>query len=156
MFDKTKQMKVDSILFYGAQVKIPVEMKRFWRRGYSEKMGYTCHLDHVTLGHKSNMTVENLLQMYMNQGEVCEMTIDAVGLYILPEHRGEVIAFRVKDNMITVDNYPMRGENKVFHITAFTSGEARPKDANLITEWVGLSERRIKGIIRFWLKEEER
>jgi hypothetical protein len=146
-------MKIDDINFYGAQVKFPEEMVEFWRHNFPE---HKMHLDHCTLGHYSNMTTETLLPAYMNDGEECELAIDAVGKYTLPDGNGDVIAFRVKDNRITVDGYPMKGENKTFHITAFTSGKATAKDSNKITDWVLMGELLLSGRIKFWMKEREK
>ena len=92
----------------------------------------------------------------MNQGEKCELVIDAFGQYELPDKKGEVVAFRVKNNKITVDGYPMKGENTVFHITAFTRGDARPVDSNKIVEWKLVGEMKLTGRIKFWMKEKER
>lgn len=153
---KTKHMKVSDVLYYGAEVKFPKDMIDFWRHYYPERRGYTMHLNHCTLGHKSNMHIDGLLQAWINREEECELVIDAVGHYMLPNGKGEVIAFRVKKNLVTVDEYPMKGYNKTFHITAFTSGEATAKDSNLIEKWELMAELKLTGRIKIWCKEEEK
>ena len=120
-------MKVNDIEFYGVKVEFPKDMVDFWRFGFPEEEGWRLHLDHCTLGHCSNMTVENLLQAYMNREEECELVIDAVGHYTLPGNRGEVLAFRVKGNRITVDDYPMRGETRHFILRLLLEEKLGPK-----------------------------
>ena len=151
-------MKVDDIEFYGAEVYFPQDMKDFWSSiGFPESEGWKMHLDHCTLGHRSNMTLETLLSAYMNREEECELTIDAVGRYTLPKDKGEgeVIAFRVKNNRVVVDDYSMKGENNTFHITAFTKGDAKPKDSNEIRDWELMGEMKLSGRIKFWMKKRE-
>lgn len=149
-------MKVSNIEYFGAEIDFPQDLKNIWRIKYPESEGWKVHLSHCTLGHCSNMTVKNLLSAFMNQGEKCELVIDAFGQYELPDKKGEVVAFRVKNNKITVDGYPMKGENTVFHITAFTRGDARPVDSNKIVEWKLVGEMKLTGRIKFWMKEKER
>ena len=148
-------MKISEIDYYGAEVDFPQDMKDFWRIGFPEDRGWKMHFSHCTLGHYSNMTVETLFSTFMNRGELCELTIDAVGRYILPDDKGEVVAFRVKGNKLTVDDFPMRGENRVFHITAFTRGEATAKDSNKIEKWDLMGEMKLTGRIKFWMKRKE-
>ena len=100
------------------------------------------------------MTVESLLSSFINRDEECELVIDAVGRYTLPDDEGEVVAFRVKGNRVLVDDFPMRGENQVFHITAFTRGTATAKDSNKILNWELMGEMKLTGRIKFWMKRE--
>lgn len=148
-------MKVEDIEYYGAEVDFPQDMKEFWRFGFPEDKGWKMHLSHCTLGHCSNMTVESLLSSFINRDEECELVIDAVGRYTLPNDEGEVVAFRVKGNRVLVDDFPMRGENRVFHITAFTRGTATAKDSNKILNWELIGEKKLTGRIKFWMKKKE-
>ena len=148
-------MIVENIEYFGAEIDFPQDIKDIWRIGYPESEGWRMHLSHCTLGHYSNMTVKNLLSAYMNQGERCKLVIDAYGKYKLPDKNGEVVAFRVKNNKITVDGFQMSGENEVFHITAFTKGSAVPKDSNEIRDWELIGEMKLTGRIKFWMKRKE-
>lgn len=148
-------MKISEIEYYGAEIDFPEDMKEFWRFGFPEDRGWKMHFSHCTFGHFSNMTVESLLSAFMNRDEECELVIDAVGRYTLPGDEGEVVAFRVKENKVTVDDFPMRGENRVFHITAFTRGKATAKDSNNILKWESMGEIKLRGRIKFWMKRKE-
>lgn len=143
-------MRICDIEYYGVKVEFPEDFVRFWKWGFPE---YRVHLHHCTLGHRTNMQVQGLLQAFLSRGEECKLVLDAVGKYTLPDDRGEVIAFRVKNNRVDVEDYQMIGQNKTFHITAFTRGAATAKDSNLITDWELMGEINLKGCIKFWNRE---
>ena len=96
-------MKISEIEYYGAEVYFPQDMKEFWRFGFPEDKGWKMHLSHCTLGHCSNMTAESLLSSFINRDEECELVIDAVGRYTLPDDEGEVVAFRVKGYRVLIE-----------------------------------------------------
>ena len=143
------------ILYYGVECELPRNIEIFWRSHYLESSGYDYKFDHITLGHRTNMTSETFIPVLLNEGKLVIFSIDAVGTYI--KGGSQVIAFRVKNNEVSLYSgtrlIHMKGINKTFHITAFIQGnEVRPKDSNKIEEWYKIPEISIVGKLKIWRK----
>lgn len=135
-------MKVSEIVRYGIKVEVPKEFKLRWLKTFPR---HTLHLQEIEIGNEKNMTLETLLPAYICAGEMCEVTIDALGVWRGMDNK-EAVAFRVS---VKVDETEIKGEGTL-RFPAFSLGRIEGGEFKKIDKWTKIPEEKLTGKVKIW------